>query len=75
MSNILVEKHKMNPHTRNRIRFLRTFINPTPSTCPECEAELIMDDYETYCPDCGLVTSTSIDYVGGVRIQLPYGKK
>ena len=35
---------------------------------------LTIDDDETYCTHCGLVTSTSIEYVAGIKINLPYGR-
>jgi NADH pyrophosphatase NudC (nudix superfamily) len=44
--------------------------------CPECGGEIEYsseDEDEAYCKTCGLVTSASIRYVAGIRIDLPYG--
>ena len=57
-----------------RLYYLRRLIHPIPTTCPECDHTLTIDDDETYCPYCGLVTSTSIEYVAGIKINLPYGR-
>lgn len=45
--------------------------------CPECESKTIIENDwgEEYCSKCGLVVRTSFDYVGGLKINLPYGKK
>lgn len=61
---------------RYRIMYLHTFISPLPQHCPECQAELTSspDEDETLCPVCGLITSMSIDYVAGQKIDLPYGR-
>lgn len=58
-----------------RLFFLKSFVKPRPSTCPECGAELTTteDEDEAYCTDCGLVTSASNCYVAGFKIDLPYG--
>lgn len=48
----------------------------TQKTCIECSnPKLIKDKDEciTYCPRCGLVHQASIMYVGGNKIDLPYG--
>lgn len=74
-NNIIREDMKNTKQYNPRIHFLKTFITHQPKTCPECEADLIKDDAETYCPECGLVTSASIDYVAGFHIYLPYGKQ
>jgi len=44
--------------------------------CPECGHEIVYsseDEDEAYCTHCGLVTSASIMYVAGIKIDLPYG--
>lgn len=44
--------------------------------CPECHHEIeynTEDEDEAYCTYCGLVTSASIRYVAGQKIDLPYG--
>lgn len=43
--------------------------------CPECggEVDINEDEDEAYCTICGLVTSASICYVAGIKIDLPYG--
>ena len=59
-----------------RLFFLKSFVKPHPSTCPECGAELTTteDEDETICTGCGLITSMSIEYVAGEKIDLPYGR-
>lgn len=59
-----------------RLTYLKTFTRPLPRFCPECGAELktSIDEDETTCPDCGLITSASIEYVAGQKITLPYGR-
>ena len=44
-----------------------------PEECPECTTQLVVDDETIYCPECGLVTQTSIAYVAGQKIVLPHG--
>lgn len=56
-----------------RLFYLHKFIKPVPVTCPECGTELTIDEEELYCNHCGLVCSSSIDYVAGFKIDLPYG--
>lgn len=45
--------------------------------CPECGHEIEYsstdDEDESYCTHCGLITSASIQYVAGIKIDLPYG--
>lgn len=42
--------------------------------CPECESRnIVHDDYESYCCDCGLVLSATINYVAGFKIKLDWG--
>ena len=75
LNSIMKMNEKLATQKIPRIRFLKTFIKPQSSTCPECDSELTVDDDEIYCPKCGLVTSASYDYVAGVKITFPYGKK
>ena len=80
VTNNIVSKDEMWLLTREekkymqRIIFLNTFIKPNPPYCPECGTKLIHEDDETYCPRCGLITSASIEYVAGQKINLPYGR-
>ena len=57
-----------------RLSYLKTFVKPLPSYCPECGAALYTDEDETICSCCGLVTSASIEYVGCKKISLPHGR-
>ena len=59
-----------------RVFYLRTFIKPLPNTCPECGHDLdtTIDEDETICSHCGLITSMSIEYVAGQKIKLPHGR-
>lgn len=63
---------------QNRIRlaFIKSFNIPLPTICPECGNILLtsQDEDETLCSHCGLVTSASIEYVAGQKIDLPYGR-
>lgn len=75
MGNIIIEDmktKKWNP----RLFYLKTFVKPLPNICPECHSELTTteDEDETICTGCGLITSMSIDYVAGHKIDLPYGR-
>ena len=72
MTNIIV-REDMKPQTR--IRFIKTILEHTRKTCPECEQELTFTDYETYCPHCGLVTSATYEYTAGIKVDFPYGRK
>ena len=56
-----------------RLNYIRKMQSHLPSECPECESELVTDDSEIYCAKCGLVVAASMEYVAGVRIDLPYG--
>ena len=85
MGNILIED-KMNDDywdktqdeikTELRINYLKTFIKPLSNLCPECHNILTTteDEDETICTHCGLITSMSIEYCAGQRIDLPYGR-
>ena len=79
MDDIIVRRSMQNSNDNlkwlnPRLCYLKTFITKSPSKCPECETSLEHTLSEVYCPRCGLVTSTTIEYVGGVRISLPYGR-
>ena len=60
-----------------RKHYINTFLNhQSLKHCPECGAEIQYsseDEDEAYCTKCGLVTSASIRYVAGKKIDLPYG--
>lgn len=60
-----------------RKHYINTFINhQSLKHCPECGAEIQYsseDEDEAYCTKCGLITSASIRYVAGKKIDLPYG--
>lgn len=59
--------------------FINSFLNhESLSQCPECGNDIIYsteDEDEAYCSYCGLVTSASIEYVAGIKIDLPYGRR
>ena len=59
-----------------RLFYLKSFVKPLPNICPECGNALTTtdDEDETICSSCGLITSMSIDYVAGQKIDLPYGR-
>lgn len=57
-----------------RLTYLLTFVRPIPNFCPECYTPLEYEEDEKYCPHCGLVTSTTVEYVAGQRISIPYGR-
>ena len=59
-----------------RLNYIKTFTKPLPNYCPECGGPLTttLDEYETICTECGLVTSASIEYVSVTKIILPYGR-
>lgn len=59
-----------------RLAFIKSFNIPLPTICPECGNILLtsQDEDETLCSHCGLVTSASIEYVAGQKIDLPYGR-
>ena len=84
MGNTLIEgmkKHewiKTNDERKreHRLNYLKTFVEALPEYCPECNNILIssQDEDETYCNKCGLITSMSIEYVAGQKINLPHGR-
>ena len=59
-----------------RLLYLNSFSKPLPSKCPECNNQLdtTIDEDETICSHCGLITSMSIEYVAGFKIKLPHGR-
>ncbi len=59
-----------------RLYYLKSFIKPQRQICPECQGPLepTPDQDELICSSCGLVCSASIEYVAGVRIELPLGR-
>ena len=67
------DKKWLNP----RGYFINSCLNHKPlNICPECGAEVkysTEDEDEAYCTHCGLITSASIQYVAGIKIDLPYG--
>jgi len=67
------EKKWLNP----RRYYIQSFLNhESLAYCPECQGEIEYsseDEDEAYCTQCGLVTSASIRYVAGQKIDLPYG--
>ena len=57
--------------------YINSFLNhQSLQFCPECYGELTTteDEDETICTSCGLITSMSIEYVAGQKINLPYGR-
>jgi len=76
MGNNIVRGHDEMKWKDPRIFFLKSFIKPLPTSCPECGNELTstLDQDETICTHCGLITSASIEYVGLRKIDLPYGR-
>ena len=59
-----------------RLAYLETFVKPQRNYCPECGNALntTEDNDETFCDACGLIVSASIEYVGVLKIDLPYGR-
>lgn len=60
------------------VQFRRAELIPTyekTSKCPKCgaDAKLDLEHMELYCTECGYITKASIYYVGGCRIEYPYG--
>ena len=57
--------------------YINKCLNHKPlNRCPECGGEIEYsseDEDEAYCKECGLITSASIQYVAGTKIDLPYG--
>ena len=59
-----------------RLFFIKSISKPLPQYCPECRGLLdtTIDEDETICTNCGLVTSASIEYAAGIKIILPHGR-
>ena len=47
------------------------------SSCPRCQSETTTDHHraETYCKECGLIVSATIEYTGLRRVYYEYGRK
>ena len=76
MSNILVRKDKFGgTHVifDKRLIEIKRMMAHTPTTCPECGQDLIVDDEQIYCPKCGLITQDSTCYHAGQKFTLPHG--
>ena len=60
------------PQKRKRAKVLTTDINF--QECPECKNNIIHDEEHCldYCPECGLVTRASLEYVGLRKAKYPY---
>ena len=58
-----------------RLHYILKLQAKTPTKCPECNTELIVDDEQIYCPQCGLVTQDSYNYAAGLKYHLPHGLK
>lgn len=58
-----------------RLTYIKKLQAKTPTICPHCERDLIVDDEQIYCPNCGLVTQDSYNYTAGIKIWLPHGLK
>lgn len=57
-----------------RINYIQDLTAKTSSKCPECDTILTQEvSWEIYCPKCGLVVSSNINYVAGIQIDFPYG--
>lgn len=76
MGNNIVRGHDEMKRKDPRLFFLKSFVKPLPTSCPECGCDLTstLDEDETICTNCGLITSASIEYVGLRKIDLPYGR-
>ncbi len=69
-----MKQKKIDKRFDPRLQYLHSFTKPLPEYCPECGAELEIDEYgETICKDCNLVCSGPIPYVGLKHIDYPYG--
>ena len=73
--NNIVRRHDEMKWENPRLFYLQTFIKPLPSKCPECGCDLYSEEDEILCEHCGLIVSASIEYVAGIRIMLPYGRR
>ena len=72
-----IREHKIMTTTNTRLSFIKTITEPNPTHCPECDTEITVpvDEYdEIVCPNCGLVCTGVIEYVGLRRIDFPFKK-
>ena len=72
------ETFDLNEYAKSlRMIYINKCLNHKPlNRCPECGGEIEYsseDEDEAYCKECGLITSASIQYVAGKKIDLPYG--
>ena len=71
------ETFNINEYAKSiRRAYINKCINHKPlNKCPECGAPVTAteDTDEIYCTKCGLITSASIAYVAGKKIDLPHG--
>ena len=80
-SHSIIRGHKqdskmINQRWRNpRLYYIKSIQAHTPTTCPECDTELEVDEEQIYCPRCGLITQDSYDYQAGIKYTLPHGLK
>ena len=69
--------HKLRKYTLtcfNCDSFIKITKKQADYRCPECESKnIVHDDLETVCGDCGLVLSATISYVAGFKIKLDWG--
>ena len=76
MSNSIVRKNKYGEVQvifDKRLIYISKLKAHTPSVCPQCQTELVIDDEQIYCPKCGLITQDSYDYHAGQHFHLPHG--
>lgn len=76
MNNEYWDKTQDELQQERRLLYLKKFVKPLPTSCPECGCDLTTteDEDETICTGCGLITSMSIEYVSLRKIDLPYGR-
>ena len=77
-SHSIIRGHKSVSSMRNynpRLYYIKSIQAHVPNTCPECNNELIVDEEQIYCPNCGLITQDSYDYQAGIKYHLPHGLK
>jgi uncharacterized Zn finger protein (UPF0148 family) len=73
-SHYIVSKDNMpDKWTNVRLLYIKKLQAHTPTHCPECDCELTIDDEQIYCPECGLVTQDSTEYVASIKYHLPHG--
>jgi len=75
MNNEYWDKTQDELQQERRLLYLKKFVKPLPTRCPECGHDLYSEEDETICEHCGLIVSASIEYVAGIRIMLPYGRR